>query len=318
MERFWEYNQIAQESISSSSGFEPPKEWPQRGDIRFENFSFKYRNGPIVLRNLTLNIRSRSKTAIVGRTGAGKSSLLQALYRIEEPYQPTDQNINGTIFIDDIDFTSVGLRDLRSKLAIIPQDPTLFMAPLRYNLDPFNEYTDEEIWNALEMVQLREVVVAHEAKLEQKCEENGSNFSVGQRQLLCMARAVLKKATILLLDEATASVDVETDAVIQATIRKAFRNCTVLTIAHRLNTIMDSDMILVLEKGEMAEFDTPLQLLSKKDGIFYSMVQATGPSSAEYLEKLARGTVSVLDHFSSESSSKGKRAEKRRITKSDN
>jgi len=310
VERFWEYNQIAQETVSGKQ--EPPKEWPQRGDIRFEDFSFKYRNGPMVLKNLTLNIRARSKTAIVGRTGAGKSSLLQALYRIEEP-------VNGTIFIDDVDFTSIGLRDLRSKLAIIPQDPTLFMAPLRYNLDPFDEYTDEEIWSALEMVQLREVVVAFEAKLEQKCEENGSNFSVGQRQLLCMARAVLKKATILLLDEATASVDVETDAIIQSTIRKAFRNCTVLTIAHRLNTIMDSDTILVLERGELAEYDTPLHLLAKKDGIFYSMVQATGASTAEYLEKLARGTVSVLDpNFSSDSSSKGKRAETRKITKSDN
>jgi len=224
---------------------------------------------------------------------------MQALFRIEEP-------ASGTIYIDGVDFTSVGLRNLRSKLSIIPQDPTLFMAPLRYNLDPFNEYSDNEIWNALEMVQLRDVVVGFESKLEQKCEEGGSNFSVGQRQLICMARALLKKSSILLLDEATASVDVETDSIIQSTIRRAFKNCTVLTIAHRLNTIMDSDMVLVLEKGEVAEYDSPLSLLQKQ-GLFYSMVQATGASSAEYLEKIAKGEISILEYLSSDSESMIKR-----------
>jgi len=264
--------------MNSDSGFEPPKEWPQRGDIRFENFSFKYRVGPLVLKNLSFTIPSKSKTAIVGRTGAGKSSLMKAIYRFEEP-------VFGTIFIDEIDFTRVGLKDLRVNIAIIPQDPTLFMAPLRYNLDPFDKHTDEEIWSALEMVQLRELVEAHEEKLQLNCEENGANFSIGQRQLLCMARAILKKASILLLDEATSSVDVDTDSIIQETIQKVFKDCTVITIAHRLNTVMKSDMVLVLDKGVVAEYDTPLNLLKKNDGVFYSMVQATG--SFKYLEKLA-------------------------------
>uniref|UniRef100_A0A6B2KWP4 Uncharacterized protein n=1 Tax=Arcella intermedia TaxID=1963864 RepID=A0A6B2KWP4_9EUKA len=301
VERFWEYKQIIQEP-NNPDAIVPEGNWPNEGKLEFKNFSFRYANGPLVLKNLDLVVTPQSKTAIVGRTGAGKSSLLQALYRILEP-------ADGTIMIDGVDYRNVKISHLRSKLAIIPQDPTLFMESLRYNLDPFEEYTDEQIWDALEMVQLREVVIGLPDKLMTKCEENGSNFSVGQRQLLCMARAILKKSSILLLDEATASVDVETDGIIQSTIRKAFKNCTVLTIAHRLNTIMDSDMILVLEKGEIAEYDSPVNLLNLQ-GLFYSMVQATGPSSAEYLMKIAKGEISVLQQMMEESSMQQTRKKK--------
>jgi len=161
-------------------------------------------------------------------------------------------------------------------------------------MDPFTEYSDTDIWNVLELVQLKQTIAAHPDTIHQLCEENGENFSVGQRQLLCMARALMKKSTILLLDEATASVDVDTDAIIQRTLRRNFNECTILTIAHRLNTIMDNDMILVMDKGTVVEFDSPINLIRKK-GIFYEMVQATGKQSARYLRKIASGKASVLD-----------------------
>lgn len=289
VERFWEYNSIAQETTEFKQ--QKPELWPKKGAMEFVDFSFKYRSGPLILDNLNFVIAGNSKIGIVGRTGAGKSSLLQALYRIEEP-------LSGTVIIDKVDFRKLSLYELRSSLAIIPQDPTLFTGNLRYNMDPFNEYRDDEIWRALDMVKLKTTIVNHPKQLYQPIEENGANFSVGQRQLLCMARAVLKKTKILLLDEATASVDVETDAIIQNTIRQAFKFCTVLTIAHRLNTIMDSDKILVLDRGAVAEYDSPIHLLKNKNGIFYSMVQATGRSSAKHLMDIARGKVSVVKSVS--------------------
>ena len=178
--------------------------------------------------------------------------------------------------IDDIDISAIGLKDLRSKLSIIPQDPILFSATIRFNLDPFEAHTDEEIWKALEQAHLKTFVAGLESGLDHKVSEGGDDLSVGQRQLVCLARALLRRSKILLLDEATAAVDLETDELIQATIRKEFADCTILTIAHRLNTILDYDRILVLDRGIVAEYDSPKALLENKQSIFYSMALHSG------------------------------------------
>jgi len=239
------------------------------------------------LNNLEVKVRDKAKVGIVGRTGAGKSSMMIALFRMVEPAE-------GTIEIDGIDITTIGLDDLRNKLSIIPQDPTLFIGTVRYNLDPFDQHSDEEIWDALQLVRLNDVISALPEKLNELVSENGSNFSVGERQLICMARALLRKSKILLLDEATASVDLITDNLIQKMIRENFKDQTVLTIAHRLNTIMDSTKVMVLDKGQIAEFNTPAKLLDA-NGIFASMVEATGPAVSKYLKKVAKGEVDVLE-----------------------
>ena len=205
----------------------------------------------------------------VGRTGAGKSSLTLALFRLIEP---TD----GTIYIDNVDITKLGLYDLRSRLTIIPQDPVLFTGTLRLNLDPFEKYTDNEIWTALELAHLKTFVSSLESGLSHSVTEGGDNLSVGQKQLICLSRALLRKSRIIVLDEATAAVDIETDELIQLTIRKEFKDCTIVTIAHRLNTIMDYDRVLVMDNGQIAEYDTPHALLSDSKSIFYSMAKDAG------------------------------------------
>lgn len=211
---------------------------------------------------------STHKVGIVGRTGAGKSSLTLGLFRIIEAAE-------GQIFIDGVDITQLGLHELRSRITIIPQDPVLFSGSLRMNLDPFDSYSDEEVWRALEYSHLKSFVSSLPNKLSHECSEGGENLSVGQRQLLCLARALLRKTKILVLDEATAAVDMETDNLIQSTIRSQFEDCTVLTIAHRLNTIMDYTRVLVLDKGEMAEFDSPSNLIAQR-GAFYKMAKDAG------------------------------------------
>lgn len=244
-------------------------------------------NGERVLKNITAKIKPKEKIGIVGRTGAGKSALITALFRLVEP-------VEGKIEIDGLDMTTLGLSDLRRQLAMITQLPTLFIGTVRYNIDPFNEASDERIWKVLEMVQLKDFIGSLEGKLEATVDENGSNFSVGQRQLLAMARALLLDAKILLLDEATAAVDNETDQLIQKMVHKNFKDKTVLTIAHRLNIITDSTRVMVLDKGSLAEFDTPKKLLDDSNTIFTSMVDATGPASAKYLRMVANGEASAV------------------------
>ena len=241
--------------------------WPSAGVIDFENVSMRYRDGPLVLKNINLTVQGGEKIGVVGRTGSGKSSLMNLLFRITEV-----EKDGGSVKIDGVNTSQIGTEVLRLNLSIIPQDPVMFSNTVRYNIDPFGAATESEIWEVLQKVQLVDVISALPNGLDDEVAEGGENFSQGQRQLLCIARSLLRKPKILILDEATASIDNTTDAAIQKMIRENFKNATVLTIAHRLNTILDSDRILVLDDGNLAEFDTPENLLSKPDGLFRGMV----------------------------------------------
>ncbi|KAJ2525075.1 hypothetical protein GGI11_000347 [Coemansia sp. RSA 2049] len=248
----------------------PKDSWPEQGVVEFKNYSTRYREGlDLALENISFRVMPRQKVGIVGRTGSGKTSLTLALFRIIEAAE-------GKILIDGEDIFKYGLFDVRSKLSIIPQDPVLFAGTVRENLDPFGSYPDQEIWNALQHAHLAEYIRTKEEGLEFEVMQNGSNFSVGQRQLICLARALLKRAKVLVLDEATAAIDNSTDAIIQESIRKEFKDCTVLTIAHRLNTITNSDMILVLDNGKITGYDTPQNLLDKRDSLFFKLVEEAG------------------------------------------
>ncbi|XP_058061172.1 ATP-binding cassette sub-family C member 4-like [Anopheles bellator] len=279
VERLLEYRDLASER-------QPPKpvtpgaSWPEAGRIEFKRVTYRYFDGaPAVLRDLSFAIRPKEKIGIVGRTGAGKSSLIGALFRLAQ--------VEGEIVIDGIDTAFIMLEQLRSKVSIIPQDPVLFSGTLRRNLDPFEDYPDVELWGALEQVELKELANTP-AGLQMAVAAGGSNFSVGQRQLICLARAILRNNRVLVLDEATANVDPTTDRLIQDTIRYKFADCTVLTIAHRLNTIMDSDRVLVMDAGQAVEFGTPYELLQLPIGIFRDMVLATGPAESERLVQIAQ------------------------------
>ncbi|XP_009190354.1 multidrug resistance-associated protein 4 isoform X5 [Papio anubis] len=280
VERVIEYTDLEKEAPWEYQK-RPPPTWPHEGVIIFDNVNFMYSlDGPLVLKHLTALIKSREKVGIVGRTGAGKSSLISALFRLSEP--------EGKIWIDKILTTEIGLHDLRKKMSIIPQEPVLFTGTMRKNLDPFNEHTDEELWNALQEVQLKETIEDLPGKMDTELAESGSNFSVGQRQLVCLARAILRKNQILIIDEATANVDPRTDELIQKKIREKFAHCTVLTIAHRLNTIIDSDRIMVLDSGRLKEYDEPYVLLQNKESLFYKMVQQLGKAEAAALTETAK------------------------------
>jgi ABC-type multidrug transport system fused ATPase/permease subunit len=245
----------------------PSPEWPQAGHIRIENLVMGYRDGPNILHAISATIKPGEKIGVVGRTGSGKSTLLLAMFRLLEARE-------GRIVIDDVDIATIGLKQLRSRLGIIPQDPVLFVGSLRYNLDPFDQCTDAQLWAVLECVQMQAFVEGQADKLLEEVQENGSNFSVGQRQLVCIARALLLNPQVLMLDEATASIDSETDAVLQNMIRHQFQKQTVISIAHRLDTIIDYDRIMVMDAGNLAEFDSPMNLLEKEDGIFSSMINS--------------------------------------------
>ncbi|KAL3972080.1 microtubule-associated serine/threonine kinase [Sarotherodon galilaeus] len=268
VERVNEYTQLKNEA-DWVTDTRPPQMWPEAGRVQFENFKVRYRPElDLVLHGITCDIDSTEKIGIVGRTGAGKSSLTNCLFRIIEAAE-------GRILIDDVDISTIGLHDLRNRLTIIPQDPVLFSGSLRMNLDPFDKFSDEEIWRVLELSHLKSYVSGLQEGLQHKVAEGGENLSVGQRQLLCLARALLRKSRILILDEATAAVDLETDNLIQNTIRKEFSDCTVLTIAHRLHSIMDSSRVMVLDAGKIVEFDSPSNLL-EKEGHFYAMAKDAG------------------------------------------
>uniref|UniRef100_A0AC34GNC3 Multidrug resistance-associated protein 1 n=1 Tax=Panagrolaimus sp. ES5 TaxID=591445 RepID=A0AC34GNC3_9BILA len=266
VERLKEYRDVESEAPWKIEGKSPPPGWPSQGQIEFRGYSTRYRSGlDLVVKNINAFVKPGEKVGIVGRTGAGKSSLTLALFRMIEAAE-------GKIVIDSTVISEIGLHDLRSNITIIPQDPVCFSAPLRFNLDPFNKYSDAEIWSALEMAHLKAFVASLPDTLSYAITEGGENISVGQRQLLCLARALLRRSKILVLDEATAAVDLATDALIQDTIRKEFKDSTIFTIAHRLNTIMDYDRIMVLDKGEIKEMDAPQKLLENKNSYFSAMV----------------------------------------------
>uniref|UniRef100_A0A8C7CGQ7 ABC-type glutathione-S-conjugate transporter n=1 Tax=Oncorhynchus kisutch TaxID=8019 RepID=A0A8C7CGQ7_ONCKI len=269
VERVKEYADTAKEAVWTVEGSSLPLAWPQTGTIEFQDYGLQYRKGlDWALKGITLKIQEREKVGIVGRTGAGKSSLALGIFRILEAAK-------GAIYIDGVNIAEIGLHDLRSRITIIPQDPVLFSGSLRMNLDPFDTYTDEEIWSSLELAHLKNFVSNLPDKLNYECSEGGENLSLGQRQLVCLARALLRKTKILVLDEATAAVDLETDTLIQSTIRQQFEDCTVLTIAHRLNTIMDYTRVIVMDKGHISEMDSPTNLISNR-GQFYRMCREAG------------------------------------------
>jgi ATP-binding cassette, subfamily C (CFTR/MRP), member 4 len=294
-ERVFEYTHLPSEAATETD-VKAPKGWPTQGKLQIKNMSLTYPNLkdsstplPPVLKNISVEFEAGIKIGILGRTGAGKSSFLQALFRIVEPTP------EKSIIIDDIAMSDLGLADLRSNLSIIPQEPFCFKGTLRFNLDPFKKHTDEELWTVLEAVELKVTIEATAEKLETAVLENGSNWSVGERQLICLARAILRNTRFIVLDEATSNVDIRTDQLIQNAIRSEgglFSNATVLTIAHRLNTVIDYDKILVLEAGEVAEYGSPWELLEKNPedptAWFLRLVNEMGEDAKQVLIKVAQ------------------------------
>ncbi|KAG0011025.1 hypothetical protein BGZ80_001010 [Entomortierella chlamydospora] len=300
VERVDEYSQKPVEAPVETEVRLPPN-WPAEGRIVFRNYSARYREGlDLVIKDISFTVEPKESVGIVGRTGAGKSSLTLALFRIIEaadsywarasdPPYTEDHPLNdsmallhdthgngGSIEIDGVDISTLGLKDLRQHLAIIPQDPTLFAGTVRDNLDPFEEHSDKDLWEALERAHLNDHISSLAGGLSFEVAQNGENFSIGERSLICLARALLRKTKVLILDEATAAVDVETDDLIQKTIRKEFKDRTILTIAHRIKTVMDSDKILVLEKGRVQEYESPKELLKNKNSLFFQLAEQAG------------------------------------------
>ncbi|KEH25773.1 putative xenobiotic-transporting ATPase [Medicago truncatula] len=267
VERLNQYMHIQSEAEEIIEGNRPPLNWPVAGEVEINNLKIRYRHGgPLVLHGITCTFKAGHKIGIVGRTGSGKSTLIGALFRLVEP-------AGGKIVVDGIDISSIGLHDLRSRFGIIPQDPTLFNGTVRFNLDPLSQHTDQEIWEVLGKCQLREVVQEKEEGLDSSVVEDGSNWSMGQRQLFCLGRALLRRSKILVLDEATASIDNSTDLIVQKTIRAEFADCTVITVAHRIPTVMDCNMVLAISDGKLAEYDEPTSLMKRENSMFRQLVK---------------------------------------------
>ena len=259
------------------------KDWkPKSGQISLKNVSMRYNADlPLVLKDVDLEIEAGSKVGVVGRTGSGKSSLILAIFRMVELETGSEIQIGGDNIFE------VPVRTMRGALGMIPQDTFMFSGTLRSNLDVSNEYTDEQLWAALEKVSLKAPFEEYEDKLEHEVQEKGSNLSAGTVQLVCLARVLLKNPSIIFMDEATASVDLATDTLVQDTIRTSFADATIVTIAHRLNTVIDFDKIVVMDAGVVAEHGSPSELLAKEGGLFSKLVDSTGADSAAELRSRA-------------------------------
>ncbi|XP_012456104.1 ABC transporter C family member 8 [Gossypium raimondii] len=277
VERIKQFMNIPEEPPAIIEDNRPPSSWPYKGRIELQELKIRYRsNAPLVLKGITCTFLEGTRVGVVGRTGSGKTTLISALFRLVEPS-------SGRILIDGLDICSMGLKDLRMKLSIIPQEPTLFRGSIRTNLDPLGLYSDDEIWKALEKCQLKTTISALPNKLDSSVSDEGENWSVGQRQLFCLGRVLLKRNRILVLDEATASIDSATDAILQRIIREEFSNCTVITVAHRVPTVIDSDMVMVLSYGKLLEYDEPSNLMATKSS-FSKLV-------AEYWSSCRRNSI---------------------------
>ena len=265
MERCLSYTKIISEKPQVLKCDRGLKHWPSKGEIIFDNFSAKYRNDTeIFLKNISLSIKAGEHIGLVGRTGCGKSTLALCLFRLIEPH-------SGKIYIDDVDITSIGLKKLRENLTIITQESTILDGSLRYNFDPKGEHTDREIYKVLRKIGFEEFVKKQPLHLSHVISENGSNLSIGEKQLICITRAILRKSKIVILDEATASIDFKHEETVQKAIDELLKNSTLISIAHRIKTVLNSDKILVLEKGEIKEYDNPDVLLKDKKSYFYEL-----------------------------------------------
>ncbi|ORZ16766.1 P-loop containing nucleoside triphosphate hydrolase protein, partial [Lobosporangium transversale] len=296
VERVVEYMDLEEEPPAIIEGSRPPPSWPHAGEIVVSHLTMRYApEAPDVLKDVSFTINAGEKVGVVGRTGSGKSTLAISLFRFMDP-------VKGTINIDGIDICKIGLHDLRSNLTIIPQDPILFKGTLRSNLDPFGEHEDRELWEALRRSHLipeskpknklsvssikgsntggSETVDPFKITLDTPVKENGSNFSQGQRQMIALARALVRQSKVIVMDEATASVDFETDLKIQTTIRQEMVGATIITIAHRIRTIADFDRVLVMDAGELVEFDRPFTLMTREDSLFRAMCERSSEFDA--------------------------------------
>ena len=263
MERSLSYTKIISERAQSLTSDLALRDWPSKGEILFENFNVRYRNDTeIVLKNINFHLKPGEHLGVVGRTGSGKSTISLCLFRILEAY-------SGRIYIDGVDISKVGLKKLRESITIIPQDSTLMNGTLRYNIDPVQAYTDKEIIHVMKKIGFDYIISINKEGLNLNISENGNNLSIGEKQLICITRAILRKSKIIVLDEATASIDYKTEEIIQKALNEILSNSTMISIAHRIKTVMNADKILVLENGEIIEFDTPKNLLNNKNSYFY-------------------------------------------------